>query len=273
DRLNLITLQDWVVEHDLYRAVFKFDLIGTESGNVTLAANDQISLTIDNTKLYYPGNDNVVYFYYDSFAKKWSAYVNENSNDQLNITDTDPVMKPRIETRYASVDQGIVVKSIESQYYKRINDQTDFEKYKSLILSYKLKESHADAINLDSKDSILKPINAFAQVSADVDVIYSFHDDMLEDNVFSYNLNPIFTTNSYDNLGNYLINEAGFIPRDSTALKYFNVSSTSGNNYTPEYNNISQFFEFLDNEDSGYYEVTTTGYDKRENPRINEIDA
>ena len=43
-----------------------------------------------------------------------------------------------------------------------------------------------------------------------------------------------------------------------------------GNNYTPEYNNASQF---LDNEDSDYYEVTTTGYDKRENPRIDYIDA
>ncbi|GAG83971.1 unnamed protein product, partial [marine sediment metagenome] len=148
-------------EHDLYRATFTFERLGTyqEDDNVIVAVNDNIHLNISADSLNDPGVENIVSFYYNYTNQKWSAFINNEFDDKLNLTDTSPVMRPRIESRYSSENMGIIINKIESHYYKQIVDEIDFEKYKSLVLSYKNKESHADKVQTDSLDSILTPEN------------------------------------------------------------------------------------------------------------------
>ena len=170
-------------------------------------------------------------------------------------------MKPRIESRFSSTDDGIIVKYLESQYYTKIVDNVDFERYKSLVLSYEAKEGHTDSLDLDLEDSVLTPENLFAQICADIDVIYSFNDKMLPENILSYDLNSEFTTDGYDNLTDYSFTETGFVLEGDTGIDYNYVSSTTGTNYSPSYTGNS-----LNTNNDEFYSVSTTGYDERDNP-------
>ncbi|KKN06934.1 hypothetical protein LCGC14_1072250, partial [marine sediment metagenome] len=233
DKLSIVTFREWSVEHDFYRAAFKFEKLGdSQNGTVIVAINDNISLNIvDNSTdftLRPAGQKNLVSFNYDFTTQKWSAYINDDFEDKLNLTDTDPTMKPRIESRYNNINQGIVVHSIESHYYKKVENQADFEKYKSLILSYKNKESHSATLQTNSLDSILTPENVLTQLSADIDIIYSFNDEMVHDNIFSYNLLPTFTSDYFDNIGTYQYNESTFVINSVSSMINSTVSSVFG---------------------------------------------
>ncbi|MHA1932621.1 MAG: hypothetical protein ACW96X_08795, partial [Promethearchaeota archaeon] len=233
DKLSIITFNEWSAEHDFYRAAFKFEKLGdSQFGNVTLALNNNVTLTINDTTqdstLKSAGQENLVSFNYDFTTQKWSAYINDDFEDKLNLTDTNPTMNPRIETWYNIENQGIVVNSIESHYYKKVVDQADFEKYKSLILSYQDKLNHSATLQTDSEDLLLTPENTFAQLSADIDIIYSFNDEMTHDNIFSYNLQPTFTSSYSDNIDTYQYNESSFIIESVSSLVNSTVSSFSG---------------------------------------------
>jgi hypothetical protein len=274
DKLSLVTLKEWNAEHDLYRAAFTFERTGTETGNIIVAVNDQVSLTIanNNPDLKTPGNDNVVSIYYDCATQKWSGFINDKTTDLLNVSDTGPVMIPRIESRFSSDNDGIIVKYLESQYYKKIIDQDDFDKYNTLILSYEAKEGYADSLDLGPEESLITPENLFAQICADIDVIYSFNDEMSTNNVFSYNFNPTYSLDNSDNLAGYIFNETSYVLEDFTSLVYNFVTNSSGNNYTPVYSNTPPN-NVLDDPDSGYYQPTTTGFDVRSTGYYTDVDG
>ncbi|KKN19377.1 hypothetical protein LCGC14_0946350, partial [marine sediment metagenome] len=231
DKLSIVTFKEWSVEHDFYRAAFRFEKLGSSQfGDITVGINGNISLTINNDdpSLNDAGQENLVSFNYDFTTQKWSAFINDNFTDKLNLTDTNPVMKPRIESRYDNLNQGIIVYSIESHYYKKIENQADFEKYKSLILSYQDKLDHSATLQTNVADSILTPENVLTQLSADIDIIYSFNDEMVPENIFSYNLQPTFTSDYFDNIGTYQYNESAFMVGSVSPIVNNTVSSVSG---------------------------------------------
>jgi len=121
---------------------------------------------------------------------------------------------PRIESLYnynPYNPEGIVVTSIESQYYKRVRNKFDFETYRNLVVSHKIGE-YMDILTLDYMDLFLTPQNTFAQISSDISIVYSFCDEMEKNNIFDITLTPSVIKNFKNNLGNFTYNEEGFIP-------------------------------------------------------------
>ncbi|NVM54331.1 MAG: DUF2341 domain-containing protein, partial [Candidatus Helarchaeota archaeon] len=255
DSIDVITYEHWAVEHDLYRASFVFERFqSTDVGNVTVAINDEISVTLLDSELYDSGDDNNFTFYYDCYAQVWHGYLNDNLVDYLNISQSDPSINPRIESNYdyqTYPSYGIIVKSIEYQYYKKISNSLDFEKYKSLIDSYKAVHGYADEIVLDSQDSVITPENVFTQACSDVDIIYSFHDEMIADNIFSYELLPTFDSDSFDNLDSYLYNETGFIIISATNIDNVLLDNDKSISLNSSYSHAQQSSTPLD---SGIYD-------------------
>ncbi|MFW9874716.1 MAG: hypothetical protein ACFFG0_16535, partial [Candidatus Thorarchaeota archaeon] len=231
DNLNAVTYKPWSVEHDLYRASFVFEPIGiNQIGEVFVSVNERVNITINDNLLDF--GDNVISFYYNLNEQQWHGYFYNNTYndfiDLVDIADTEfSIPQLKIESHYSSFSEGIIVKSLESQYFTKFRDKQDFAKYKSLIASYKAVEAHADLIEFDTEDSLLTSENLFAQVSADIDIIYSFHDEMEHENIFEYELLPTFTANSYDSLESYIYDEAGFILDSSSDLSYSYVTDIS----------------------------------------------
>ncbi|KKN18861.1 hypothetical protein LCGC14_0951530, partial [marine sediment metagenome] len=228
DKLTLVSFQEWSVEHDIYRATFKFERLGgTASDKVLVGVNDNIYLTIndDSLDLKPVGQENLVSFNYNYTSQKWSAFINNDLTDRLNLVDINPTIKPRIESWYGSNAQGIIVKSVESHYYKKVKDQADFEKYKSLILSYEYFDVYAETWQADTTSV---PGNVLTQLSADIDIIYSFNDEMNPNNIFSYDLLPAFTTDYFDNLGVYQYIDGAFIIDSTSSMVNSHVTSISG---------------------------------------------
>ncbi|KKM89222.1 hypothetical protein LCGC14_1250840, partial [marine sediment metagenome] len=228
DKLTLVAFQEWSAEHDIYRATFKFERLGgTASDKILVGINDNIFITIndDSSDLNPIGQENVVSFNYNYTSQKWSAFINNDLTDRLDLLDTNPTIKPRIESWYSSNAQGILVNSVESHYYKKVKNQADFEKYKSLILSYEYLETYAETWQADTTSV---PGNVLTQLSADIDIIYSFNDEMTPDNIFSYGLLPSFTTDYSDNLGAYQYKDGVFIIESTSSMLNSHVTSISG---------------------------------------------
>ncbi|MFX1391707.1 MAG: hypothetical protein ACFE9Z_16700, partial [Promethearchaeota archaeon] len=223
DSINLISYKPWTADHDLYRVDFKFrKLSDVQSGAVTIAVNDDLSITINDNNLRDSYETNIISFNYDCNEQKWHAFLNGNSSDLLNVIDTDPEFKPRIESRYNNIYHGILIESIESHFYIKVQDQTDFEKYKSLIASYAYKRGNIESINTTSQDAILIPENLWAHICSDIDIIYSFHDEMDTNNIFDYSFSPTYTFDSVDNLDSFLFDETVFADANIVSKKYAN---------------------------------------------------
>ncbi|KKM83833.1 hypothetical protein LCGC14_1305330, partial [marine sediment metagenome] len=194
DSLTMKALEVWSVEHDLYKASFKFTPLNL-NGEIRLFLNRDIYTIINQ---YTQFEVYTISFYYDTTAREWWIYREDTSNPAIllagPISDLNPIgITPRIESHFASNAEGINVISIESQYYKKIETQNDFENYKTLINSYK-EGSFTDSFNIDGLDSLLIAENTFSQISSDIDIIYDFKDDLAEENIFNKNL--IHTENS-----------------------------------------------------------------------------
>ncbi|KKM02661.1 hypothetical protein LCGC14_1782200, partial [marine sediment metagenome] len=229
DSLNLMTIKPWSIQQDLYKASFLFEKLGyPQTGNITIAINDDVYITLSDNMLSDIG-DHTVSIFYDFNKELWLGYLDSNTQPIINITQSSPSISPRIESNYNSINDGILVKSIESQYYLRVQDSSDFNKYKSLIDSYKSEFGHTDQLQLNSGNLLLNPENLFSQVSADIDVIYTFHDGIDSQNIFSYQLTPTLISDSYDNLASYQFNETGFNLNSASSKDYYTVSSTYGN--------------------------------------------
>ncbi|MFW9971302.1 MAG: hypothetical protein ACFFDF_14005, partial [Candidatus Odinarchaeota archaeon] len=223
DSINAITYKPWSADHDLYRATFKFRRLGdAQNGTVIIAINDNMAIALNDSDLKDSSELNVISFNYDCQEQKWHAFVNDNSSDWLNLTDTDPEFRPRIESHYNDINEGILVKSIESHFYKKIKDQIAFDQYKTLIASYAFKRGYAASINTTAEDALLTPENLWAQVCSDVDIIYSFHDEMNKDNIFDYSLTPSYLSWNFDNLNNLLYNETVIADTSAVSKKYVN---------------------------------------------------
>jgi len=94
DSLRLMSFKDWSANHDLYRATFKFEkLSDTQSGKLELGVNDLARITIDDDDLMPVGYTNIVSFNYDFKSMEWTAFLNENKTNLLELVQEEPVFR------------------------------------------------------------------------------------------------------------------------------------------------------------------------------------
>ncbi|KKM95964.1 hypothetical protein LCGC14_1182900, partial [marine sediment metagenome] len=210
-----VTYGEWLMSHDVYRAAFTFEIedtwdipTGSDKIIVSLFNDVSVELTTPANDIYSTGIYTVE-FYYDFNTKELTASFddadvalvnNGGQHNKVNYNFYRP--KPSIETEYTDPTKGIKLLEIESQYFKRVTDNRDFEEYKSLLSYYKFIQGHVDEVNLDSTEVASNPINQFTYLSAEIDVMYSFNDNLKPENIetFGMNFNPTFDPTVSDNL-------------------------------------------------------------------------
>ncbi|KKM73236.1 hypothetical protein LCGC14_1412520, partial [marine sediment metagenome] len=199
DMIQMFAHGEWLMSHGVYRAAFTFDKFGgTASDSVVFSLFNDVSFNVYDLS----DSEHWVEFYYNFTSKKLSAYLDDVPTDLVNRADYDfgdifdP--KPGIESRFADKNYGILLLKIESQYYKRVSNNRDFEEYKSLLSYHNSIQPYVDQVDLSQAEIGTNPL--FTYLSAEIDVIYSFNDEMTPENIFDTNFNPAFTTSLGDNL-------------------------------------------------------------------------
>ncbi|KKM83669.1 hypothetical protein LCGC14_1306980, partial [marine sediment metagenome] len=227
--------KDWNVVHDLYSTSFEFTLnrdVPNSNDAISFLLNDQVFINIqDDDSQLNSGSANTVSFYYDTSTQEWDGFL--NSNLRFNLYDPSPkTTKPRVETYYSDVSEGIELSSIKSQYFIKVNDKYDFNKYKLLVEAYN-NGNPMYSYQIDSLDGSVVPENTFTQVSSDIDIIYSFNDNMNPLNIYNYNLNPSYKFNDQIDgySGPYSYEEVSLITGDTSGLDYSYVTGHSGSGY------------------------------------------
>ncbi|MHA2030218.1 MAG: hypothetical protein ACW99Q_12550, partial [Candidatus Kariarchaeaceae archaeon] len=226
DSINVLTKGLWTIQYDLYHASFKFNkLIYPQTGNISVSVSPIATVTMSD-KAFLDTEENLISFYYDFNKQRWFGYFNNEGQPILNVSDTNPTFMPRIEGNYSTSTQGIRVTEIKSNYYLEVENSYDFEKYKSMIVSFKDKFNFAGIIK---PNSLTTSENLFSQVSSDIDIIYNFNNDIVPNNIYNAQLNPTFTQEQFDNLGSVKYNETGFFISTVPTKQQYYVSSTYGN--------------------------------------------
>ncbi|KKM03394.1 hypothetical protein LCGC14_1774870, partial [marine sediment metagenome] len=240
DLAQVVTYGMWLMSYDVYRLAFTFDKFGGDSSDsVYFSLFEDIFFTIYDLPDTTTSPPHIVEFYYDFNTKKLSAYFNDNSADLLNNGNGlenynfyNP--RPVIKSQFASANDGITLLYIESQYYKRIANNRDFEEYKTLLTYYNSLRGYAAAVNLTQAEINLNPVNLFAYLSAEIDVMYSFNDNMVPENIFGMSLIPTYSTSLNDDIGTSTYDEKGFVirPYDETQeTAYYASASQFGDFY------------------------------------------
>ncbi|GAH34122.1 unnamed protein product, partial [marine sediment metagenome] len=239
-------------DHDLYEVTFKFDRYDANQDQsiLFLLNNEDVNLYVDDADLYIKGYENTVSFIYDFSIQKWQVYLNDRASPEKIFVDTSPTdICPRIETIYDTTSEGIIVTSINSQFYKRVRDDTDFSNYKNLVSSYKI-GGYTDILELELEDLLFTPENTFAQISSDINIIYSFNDEMdIDKNILSFGdleISPTFINTDYSDpfAGYNDYYETGFMPYSSNSaiIRYLDdngdfiyVTEVSSGDYRRDY--------------------------------------
>ena len=90
---------------------------------------------------------------------------------------------------------------MESQFLKRIRDKYDFADYKTLVANDKTGQ-YVDLLDMDFEEAFMTPENTFAQVSSDIDLYYSFNDEMVQENLenglWGMTIDPTFEYDQMD---------------------------------------------------------------------------
>ncbi|KKK87614.1 hypothetical protein LCGC14_2751480, partial [marine sediment metagenome] len=196
DMAQVFVYSEWAMSHDVYRAAFTFEKYGgTASDSVFFSLFDDVSFSVSDLS----DGEHWVEFYYNFTSKKLSAFLDDDPTDLVNRANYDFYdPKPEIESRFASTDSGILLLELESQYYKRVSNNRDFEEYKSLLSYHNSIQPYTDQVDLTQAE--IGPNPLFTYLSSEIDVIYSFNDEMAPENIFDTNFNPAFTTSLGDNL-------------------------------------------------------------------------
>ncbi|KKL26382.1 hypothetical protein LCGC14_2395850, partial [marine sediment metagenome] len=251
-------LKDWNVVHDLYRASFEFSLnrdIPSPSDFMSFVLSDQIFINIQDDDSSLNENaiplitdKNVVSFNYDTTTQFWKVYL--NSDLRLSLYDSSPRnIIPRVEIYYSNINEGIELNSLKSQFFMKIKDEYDFNKYKLIVDAYNT-DTHMSSYLIDILDEKIIPENTFTQISSDIDVIYSFDDTMSPNSIFNYDLSPTFSDEQeydYDSNG-YTFEETGLTTNNNIILGYSYVD----NHYGYDYYTTSQQIEHLQDEGNIY---------------------
>ncbi|MHA2365074.1 MAG: hypothetical protein ACXAC7_14040, partial [Candidatus Hodarchaeales archaeon] len=189
--------------------------------------------TNSNQNLYVTGYNNTLILDYNCTTGTWFAHLNYGdkkltdtrvpiSGGGFNLTSSNFYnLNPRIETFYNLSNEGIKISSIEYQFYKRVRNNTEFENYKEEISSYKFGK-YNDFKQISFEDLLTTQQNLFTTISSDIDIIYSFNEQMEPENVFDYDLNVDLYKEIEDNLGYNEYFERSFIPiKDDIATYYY----------------------------------------------------
>ncbi|KKM04683.1 hypothetical protein LCGC14_1761780 [marine sediment metagenome] len=136
--------------------------------------------------------------------------------------------------------------------YLDIDENNDFEEYKTLLAYYNSLQGYVDAVNLTQAEIDLNSVNLFTYLSAEIDVMYSFNDSMVPDNIFGMSLSPTYTTSLSDNIGTVgsTYDERGFV------IKPYDITTETAYYIAP-----SQFGDFFfdANTDPGGYGHSGSG--------------
>ncbi|MBD3216502.1 MAG: hypothetical protein GF311_28065, partial [Candidatus Lokiarchaeota archaeon] len=230
DSLRAILYQDWNAGHDLYRYEISFERLdpSQSNGSLTFGVNNQVVTEISDSQLQWSGT-NTYSLNYDCIQQQWLAYLNNQLIYIKNDSSPEDIV-PYILTEYEGKNEGIKVFIMKSNYYKRVRDETDFQKYKALISLYKERFGEVDILELSSYNDLIAPQNQFTQLSSDIEIIYSFKDQMAPNNVFDYSLSPTYSQqtqiNSFENFSYY-----------ESPLLFETVSSKSDFIYVTNFNN------------------------------------
>jgi len=225
DSVYSVVYKPWNGLHDMYRAEVQFSKLSPiqgQEGKICFSLNDNIYVYLDEEELT---EKNTVSFYYNSSTYYWYAYHNNNPIEHFGDMGRlyDPTfhrLVPRIECFYDDPSEGIKITSLKSQYFKRIRDQNDFTDYKYLVSLCK-RAVYTKYIDLDQYSSRLIGDNTFVDLTSQIDVIYSFADEMVPQNIFSYDLNPTYISNTYqDNITNFSYREDSLLLDHSDSLKF-----------------------------------------------------
>jgi hypothetical protein len=259
--------------HDLYKFQVNFYIVDySQTGSLQFMLNNDKHFTLVNNgsnplfKRYYE-NENILSVYYNISDGTWSAYLNyqvghsEREHPIWTAQDANPSgFAPRIRTNYSNTNDGICITSLDSYFYKRIINQQDFEDYKSIVSSYT--ENDVGVRQITYEDFLTSPENTFTSVSSNIDVIYSFHDEMEPENIFNNQLlSDVFSsqTDAFDDNG-YAYREIGINSKSLAGQDNSYVNGISGSEYTPGYNpSTGALNEDDEGNDNKYGPVMSTG--------------
>ncbi len=200
EQIQAFSYGEWMSGHDVYNARFTFEATDhTYGDSITFSLFENIKVELLDLNDVDKGIHEFS-FYYNFTNRKFSAFLDNIDCDYLKSLPPCDFGIPQlgIETHFANDEQGIKLMRLESQYYKRIEDDRAFEEYKSLLNYYNSIIGYTDKIDIPDGDIGNTPL--FTYLSSDINVIYSFNDNMNPDNIFNTNYNPKYETNIYDNL-------------------------------------------------------------------------
>ncbi|KKL21438.1 hypothetical protein LCGC14_2445440, partial [marine sediment metagenome] len=154
DSLAIKGLEEWSLNHDLYKASFKFKPTFTTGGVARFFVKEGVSIDLNlATPQYNSGQEYTVSFYYDTTPQTWYVYIDQNLDHT--VFDPSPIdLSPRVETHFPLETEGIEVIEMNSIYYKKIKTEADFEDYKTLVSAYHV-GLFTDGVFLDNIDAFL----------------------------------------------------------------------------------------------------------------------